>query len=60
MARSDYRVDYRVCPCTKSGRHVPAAGYDPEMPTDHFTIQCEACSQTTGYPLPDYDDIEWD
>ncbi len=53
--------DYAYC-VERDAEHdpVPAAVHDPEMPPGYFTIQCKACGQTTGYPMPDPEDIDWE
>jgi len=38
---------------------VPAPVHDKDMPPGYFTIECAACHQTTGYPMPDPEDIDW-
>lgn len=54
--------DYSRCDETEDHKHVPvpAAVHDAEMPEGYFTVECEACHQTTGYPMPDAEDITWD
>ena len=53
--------DYNVCPDTTDGVHVPrpAEMSDREMPPGYFTVECAACGQTTGYPVPDPDELDW-
>ena len=58
--------DYNLCPENtggpgENGTHEPRAAYvsDRDMPPGYFTVECSRCHQTTGYPLPDPQDIEW-
>jgi hypothetical protein len=49
--------DYNVCPETDDGKHQPRAGVDLDMPAGYLVVECAACFQTTGTPIPD--DLEW-
>lgn len=51
--------DYDICPYMPDGRHVPRAGYDPEQSEGYATVECSACGQTTGIPIPPTEEITW-
>jgi hypothetical protein len=51
--------DYSICEETQDARHVPRDGH-PDAGEGFLTIECAACGQTTGYPIPPLDDITWD
>lgn len=61
-----YRADelglgeYEYC-VERDAEHdpIPAAAHDREMPEGYLTIECAACGQTTGYPMPRPEDIDW-
>jgi hypothetical protein len=53
--------DYNICPESENGRHEPRAALvsDRDMPAGYFTVECARCGQTTGYRMPDPQEIEW-
>ncbi len=52
--------DYNVCAENADGKHGPIeANYDREIGSTHFSVACKACGITTGHPLPDPDELEW-
>lgn len=59
--RASLDRDWSVCPEHELGLHNPrpAPIHDREMPDGYFTIQCVNCGQTTGWPMPNPDEIDW-
>ncbi len=57
----DNQEDYAKCSQNADGKHTPepASVHDQDMPEGYFTISCSGCLQTTGYPMPDAQDIDW-
>lgn len=52
--------DYNICEVNENGKHGPIeANYDPDIRDSHVSVACTACGLTTGYPLPDLEDLEW-
>lgn len=54
--------DFSVCPVATDGKHSPspATVHDREMPAGYLTIECALCGQTTGYPMPEPEEVTWD
>ena len=57
--------DYNVCDIgmeidgDEYHKPIPAPIADGEMPAGYLTIMCSRCGQTTGYPMPPADEIDW-
>lgn len=52
--------DYNICEANPSGEHGPIVqNLDLEIGDGWLSVACQACGTTTGVPVPDTADIEW-
>lgn len=55
------RVGFNRCEENESGKHGPlAAAYDPEDAEGYVSVRCVACGISTGIPIPDADELNWE
>lgn len=61
-ARELGMTEYEYCP-ERDAEHdpMPAQISDPDnVRAGYFTVECRACGQTTGVPMPAAEAVEWD